>query len=139
MYAHGRQKDDAAGEVPVAFVVRAADSDIAEDAIKEYISKQVFHSCVVEQHARHGWTTLTTILYFCARVCPFSGGVLQEAAQGVLHPLHPQVSVGEDTEERAAGQARRSGDRLSSCSLRPLPCYVHSFGVGIVLPFSVCV
>ena len=37
----GRQKDDAAGEVPVAFVVRAADSDIAEEAIKEFVSKQV--------------------------------------------------------------------------------------------------
>lgn len=35
------QKDEAAGEVPVAFVVRAADADIAEDAIKEFISKQV--------------------------------------------------------------------------------------------------
>jgi hypothetical protein len=36
-----RQKDDAAGEVPVAFVVRAADSDIAEEAVKEFVSKQV--------------------------------------------------------------------------------------------------
>ncbi|CAN6233854.1 unnamed protein product [Urochloa humidicola] len=35
------QKDDAAGEVPVAFVVRAAGDDIAEDAIKEFVSKQV--------------------------------------------------------------------------------------------------
>lgn len=35
------QKDEAAGEVPVAFVVRAADADIAEDAIKDFISKQV--------------------------------------------------------------------------------------------------
>ncbi|KAL6911842.1 hypothetical protein ACP4OV_000647 [Aristida adscensionis] len=35
------QKDDAAGEVPVAFVVRAAGSDIAEEAIKDFISKQV--------------------------------------------------------------------------------------------------
>lgn len=43
MFTHGRQKDDAAGEVPVAFVVRAADSDIAEDAIKEFVSKQVRH------------------------------------------------------------------------------------------------
>ncbi|WOL19518.1 putative 4-coumarate--CoA ligase 2 [Canna indica] len=35
------QKDDAAGEVPVAFVVRAKDSDINEEAIKEFVAKQV--------------------------------------------------------------------------------------------------
>ncbi|XP_078151141.1 4-coumarate--CoA ligase 2-like [Carex rostrata] len=35
------QIDEVAGEVPVAFVVRTNDSDITEEAIKEYISKQV--------------------------------------------------------------------------------------------------
>ncbi|XVF87012.1 hypothetical protein PTKIN_Ptkin18bG0086200 [Pterospermum kingtungense] len=34
-------KDEAAGEVPVAFVVRSDKSQIAEDEIKKYISKQV--------------------------------------------------------------------------------------------------
>ncbi|KAF9613909.1 hypothetical protein IFM89_012457 [Coptis chinensis] len=34
-------KDDAAGEVPVAFVVRSNGSQISEEEIKQYISKQV--------------------------------------------------------------------------------------------------
>eukprot|EP00258_Populus_trichocarpa_P043792 XP_024459811.1 4-coumarate--CoA ligase 2 [Populus trichocarpa] len=34
-------KDEAAGEVPIAFVVRANGSKITEDEIKQYISKQV--------------------------------------------------------------------------------------------------
>lgn len=34
-------KDEVAGEVPVAFVVRANGSNISEDEIKQYISKQV--------------------------------------------------------------------------------------------------
>jgi hypothetical protein len=40
-------------------------------------------------------------------VCHFSGGVLQEAAQGVLHARYPQVRIREDTEERTQSQARR--------------------------------
>ncbi|KAI5075727.1 hypothetical protein GOP47_0009803 [Adiantum capillus-veneris] len=35
------EPDDAAGELPVAFVVRASGSDISENEIKQYISKQV--------------------------------------------------------------------------------------------------
>ncbi|KAK7388497.1 hypothetical protein VNO78_23313 [Psophocarpus tetragonolobus] len=34
-------KDEAAGEIPVAFVVRSNGSEITEDEIKQYISKQV--------------------------------------------------------------------------------------------------
>lgn len=34
-------KDEAAGEIPVAFVVRSNGSKISEDDIKQYISKQV--------------------------------------------------------------------------------------------------
>lgn len=35
-----RQKDDVAGEVPVAFIVRS-DVDLTEEAVKEFIAKQV--------------------------------------------------------------------------------------------------
>ncbi|KMZ61499.1 hypothetical protein ZOSMA_524G00010 [Zostera marina] len=34
-------KDELAGEVPVAFIVRSSDSDVTEDELKKYISKQV--------------------------------------------------------------------------------------------------
>ncbi|URD99412.1 AMP-binding enzyme [Musa troglodytarum] len=36
-----RMKDEVAGEVPVAFVVRPGGSQITEDEIQRYVSKQV--------------------------------------------------------------------------------------------------
>lgn len=35
------QKDEAAGEVPVAFVVRAKDTELTEEAVKEFVAKKV--------------------------------------------------------------------------------------------------
>lgn len=34
--------DDQAGEVPVAFVVKENNSEITEDEVKQFISKQVY-------------------------------------------------------------------------------------------------
>lgn len=34
-------KDEAAGEVPVAFVVKSKDSELSEDEVKQFVSKQV--------------------------------------------------------------------------------------------------
>lgn len=42
-----RQKDEAAGEVPVAFVVRSKGVEVSEEAAKEFIAKQVIVSAVI--------------------------------------------------------------------------------------------
>ena len=39
---HFSKKDEVAGEVPIAFVVRAHDAEIDESAIKEFVAKQVY-------------------------------------------------------------------------------------------------
>jgi len=34
-------KDELAGEVPVAFIIRTEDSQISEDEIKQFVAKEV--------------------------------------------------------------------------------------------------
>lgn len=41
MFMSNRRKDDIAGEVPVAFVVRTPSSIISEEEVKAYIADQV--------------------------------------------------------------------------------------------------
>lgn len=42
MYYFSRsQKDIAAGELPVAFVVKTKDSELTDEEVKEFIAKQV--------------------------------------------------------------------------------------------------
>lgn len=36
-----RQKDDVAGELPVAFVVRSNGFELTEETVKEFVAKQV--------------------------------------------------------------------------------------------------
>lgn len=40
-----RMKDDLAGEVPVAFIVRTEGSEITEDEIKKFVAKEVLITC----------------------------------------------------------------------------------------------
>lgn len=65
-------KDEAAGEIPVAFVVRSKGSEISEDEIKKYISQQVL--------LPNMWMKYLSELYFCGynKNVFVAGGVLQE-------------------------------------------------------------
>jgi len=94
--------DETAGEVPVAFVVRAAGSTISEEEVKEYIAKQVgygqslgcktagpcffFLTIQLKEGAEDVNTKI--IRFFCFD----SGCVLQETAQRILCGIHSQVT-----------------------------------------------
>jgi len=65
-------KDEAAGEIPVAFVVRSNGSEITEDEIKQYISQQVNEGYV-------SYIFVVVIEFIGANKHVFvAGGILQE-------------------------------------------------------------
>lgn len=41
-------KDELAGEVPVAFIIRTEDSQISEDEIKQFVAKEVIPNLTFE-------------------------------------------------------------------------------------------
>jgi hypothetical protein len=51
-------KDEVAGEVPVAFIIRSEGSEISENEIKQFVAKEVIpnldfhnqHSCYISVH-----------------------------------------------------------------------------------------
>ena len=50
LHFHFSKKDEVAGEVPVAFVVRAHDAEIDESAIKEFVAKQVYGHTYIHRY-----------------------------------------------------------------------------------------
>ncbi|KAB5573056.1 hypothetical protein DKX38_000250 [Salix brachista] len=99
-------KDEDAGEVPVAFAVKSEKSQVTEDEIKQYISKQVN-------------PTLQSISFLLIAVFPLvadkrahhdfddAGDILQENKTSVLHRSYSQGTVRKNPEEKSERKVGR--------------------------------
>jgi hypothetical protein len=106
-------KDELAGELPVAFVVRSNGSDITEDEIKKYISKQVRITFM------SGKLTLKYIeidLFFIDFSFLFisSGDFLQENSQGIFCGFDPKSTIWENFKK---GIESTVSKRIPKCSI----------------------
>ncbi|RRT57175.1 hypothetical protein B296_00027665 [Ensete ventricosum] len=100
-------KDEATGEVPVAFVGRSNGSEITEDEIKQHVSKQVklppFHCifCNIKNciSKRVDNTSVASTKILTLRSLFLSGGLLQQDQQGLLYRGDSQGALRQDLEE----------------------------------------
>jgi len=111
-------KDEDAGEVPVAFAVKPEKSQVTEDEIKQYISKQVnptlqsisFLSIEKDKKRKNRERQAVFPLVSDKRTqheFDDAGDILQENKTSFLHRSYSQGTIGQNPEEKSERKVGR--------------------------------